>query len=784
MIGSPQRSLLATLMLGTLTLTATVTVSEAATAATATSTRMFPQDAIDGPDRARRSAEDARIAAAEDVIARCEARLDAAAAALRLDLPPRVRTRVWWTPVDPELADRATEVAARARGLADTTFGELLATSHPAVERLQAQATILRAVSQALASRVSDDETTPWVDRLARARVEASDGPNRTSAIDGPTLLFLATAALAGPSGGVAEATEFHQRAGTVPDGIDALEYALVGALIEAGGLDAARRRSTTAALLENPQPAADRLLLGAIQLDAALASGRPVADAIDDTLRVMLPQRGVDANDRVRVVRAFAQVADASIPEDTAIEGLPPLAALARLTPIVAAADPSALTAGPARELLARAVMSSSPDVRAEAWLDAATIRMRGGDAAAALDAIILAIEASPRHPKANAAAGLAVRLSERLGEQSAFDAALGRLLASMPDHPQRHAWSLLRGDRALDEGDRAAARAAWTSIPSTADVGVDAALRVLKLDADALDDANATRMLDVLDGLDSRIADLTSDPRRVDADLLRIEALVALERTTSAAEIAARFVNVADLPAEARPEVARIALPALEAAGRASDADRMRAGLVAIDPDLARRAAGDHLRRESDAVLAALDRDDRPEARTRAQTALKGMPLDPGAVVADASDRPDAAIQSGWLLAAAGRTADARLIADAVVAAHPAGLEGLYLQAVLQGSRLETTGRTRSLPAESDAAEAVRTLSRINAGSGRGSRWWWRSELEKLEILAALGRDLAKIDARLERLETEFRDLGGPAFERRVRTLRASLQSRRVRE
>jgi hypothetical protein len=158
--------------------------------------------------------------------------------------------------------------------------------------------------------------------------------------------------------------------------------------------------------------------------------------------------------------------------------------------------------------------------------------------------------------------------------------------------------------------------------------------------------------------------------------------------------------------------------------------------------------------------------------------------MSIDLPSITTDIPTRPDPAIQTGWLLAAAGRTAEARSLADAVVAAHPAGLEGLHLQAVLQGGRLETTGRTRAAPSETEAAAAVRTLSRINAGSGRGSRWWWRSEIEKLEILAALDRDLAKIDARLERLETEFRNLGGPAFERRARSLRASLQSRRVRE
>ncbi len=783
MIRSYPRRLVTASSLGILTATTTF-VTLPMTAATLLPQPSATQAAEDGPDLARRAEEDARIAAAADAIARCEARLDAASAALRLDLPPRVRTRIWWTPVGPDLAARATEAATRARSLADQSFTDLLTTNHPAVERLQAQATVLRAVAGALASRVSADDATPWIERLGRFRAEASDGPNRTSALDGPTLLWLAGAALASPSEGVDAAESFHQRAGTVPDGIDALEYALLESLIKAGGLDANRRRSTTTELLKSPQPAADRLLLGAIHLDATIESGRTASAAIEDTIRVMLPSRGVDADDRVRVVRAFASVADASVPADATVRDLPPIVALARLAPIVAAADPRALTTGPARDLVERALTSSSPDVRAEAWLDAATLRMRGGDAPGALDAIVAAIEASPRHPKAPAAAVLAMRLAERIEDAAIFDAAVGRLLAALPDHPDRHGWSLLRGDRALAAGGRDQARAAWTTIPVAANVGVEAALRLLKLDANGLDDDDATRMLGVLDGLDPRIDRNLSDLRRVEADLLRVQALVRLERTTSAADIAARFVNVSEVPAAARVSVAQIALPALEAAGRADDASRMRSALAAIDPTMATRALGDQLRRESETVLAAIDLDDRAEAATLAKAALSSMSIDLPSITADIPTRPDAAIQTGWLLAAAGRNAEARSLADVVVAAHPAGLEGLYLQAVLQGGRLETTGRTRPAPSEAEAAAAVRTLSRINAGSGRGSRWWWRSEIEKLEILAALDRDLAKIDARLERLETEFRNLGGPAFERRARSLRASIQSRRVRQ
>jgi tetratricopeptide (TPR) repeat protein len=777
------RRVVHTLMLATL-LPATGLLVSADAVATVPNRPIVSQSAEDGPDLTRRADEDARIAAAEDVIARCEARLDAAATAIRLDLPPRIRTRIWWTPVSPDLAARATEAAGRARALADASFTELLTTSHPAVERLQAQAAVTRAMANALSNRVDADSSKPWRETLATFRTEASDGPDRTSALDGPTLLLLAAGALASDDRGVDDARAFLERAGTVPDGIDATEYKLVEALIEAEGLDAARRRSATANLLKSPQPAPDRLLLGAIHLDAVVESGRSPSDAIDETLRAMLPTRGVDAADRVRVVRAFAQLADATVPATAATGDMPAIVALARLAPIVEKADPKALSTGPARALIERAATSTSPDVRAEVWLDAATIRMRGGDADGALDAILNALEAAPRHPKGEMAAGLAMRLAERIEDELVFDASVGRLLAAQPDHPQRHRWSLLRGDRALASGDTASARTAWSGIPATADVGVEAGLRLLALDADRLDTTSAAGMLETLDALEPRVPEARSDRRRVDADLLRIQALLVLERTTTAADIAARFLDVAQVPADARLAVAQTALPALEAADRTADADRMRAALATLDPTLATRAVGDQLHRDFESVMDAIDRDDRAAARKTAASALDRVQVDVAAMIREAPTRTKAAIELGWMLAAAGRFDEASRISDAVVAAHPGGLEGLFLQATLQGARLESIDRSRVTPSEERAAAAIRTLSRINAGSGRGSPWWWRSEIEKLEILAALGRDLPKIDARLQRLETEFQDLGGQNFERRARSLRASIQSRRIRE
>lgn len=736
------------------------------------------QAAADGPDLARRADEDARIAAAADEIARSEARLDAAEAALRLDLPPRLRTRIWWTPIPADIAGRASEAAARANALADATFTDLLASTHPAVDRLQARAGVIRTVARALADRVADDAPADWTGRLARLHSDAADAPDRTSQLDGPTLLVLAAAALANPDAGARAARDLHARAGAVPDGIDALEYGIIESLIEAGGLDPDRRRKGAEAMLREPRPAPDRLLLAAVHLDATLETGRSPDAAIAETIRVMLPSRGVNAEDRSRLVRAFADIASAAESEDTEARRLAPIVALARLARVTAGADPTVMRSSGTDALIARATADTSPDVRAEAWLEAATILMRRGEADAALDAIISAIEASPRHPKASVAAGLAMRLAEGGRDDATTDSAIARLVAALPDDPQRHRWSLVRGDRALAAGRRPAAREAWSSIPLSADVGVEATLRVLRLDAEKLDTRAAERLLVALDGLEDAIPNRRDDARRVDADLLRIKALSVLERTTSAADVATRFVDPSGVPESLRGEVAMLALPALERAGRGAEADRLRTALATLDPALAARAAGDRIRRDFNAVLSAIDRDDRAEADRIASESLRSGGFSLEAALTAARERPESSVQAGWMLAAAGRHADARRVADAVVAAHPGVTEGLYLQAALQGGRIQAPPRTRPAPPETDAAAAVRTLSRINAGSPRGSAWWWRSELEKLEILAALDRDLVKIDARLQRLETEFPNLGGPAFERRARALRNSLR------
>ena len=221
------------------------------------------QATTDGPDVARRSQEDRAIETASDEIARAEARLDAAAAALRLDLPARTRARVWWTSVDPATRARAIEVANRADALATATFTEMLTSNAPGQERLQARAAVIGGLARLLRDRAELEQPTDWTTRLARFNQEIANAPDKTSQLDGPTLLTLAAATLAADPNATEAARDLHLRAGMQPEGIDALEYALIGAIIEdqtpGRGMNPRTRTRVTEELLRKPHPAGDR---------------------------------------------------------------------------------------------------------------------------------------------------------------------------------------------------------------------------------------------------------------------------------------------------------------------------------------------------------------------------------------------------------------------------------------------------------------------------------------------------------------------------------------------
>lgn len=749
------------------------------------------QATADGPDLARRAQEDRAIETARDEVTRAEARLDAAAAALRLDLPARTRARVWWTSVDPATTARAVEAANRADELATATFTEMLTSSAPGQERLQARAAVIGGVARLLRDRAELSSPTDWTSRLARFRQEIANAPDKTSQLDGPTLLAIAAATLAADPNATEAARDLHLRAGMQPEGIDGIEYAMIGAVIEdttrGRNIDPQTRTRVTESLLRNPHPAGDRLLLGGIQLRARLESGEPLASASDATRRSTIPPRGLDANDRVRLVRALATLVAASTPADASVSELPPLAALGRLSPAVAAGTTDAAASSSTLALVDQAMTTSAPMVKAEVLLDAATLAMRRGDASTAREAIVSMVETLPAHPKALTAAGLAIRLAQADPDTTVADATTDRILAAMPEHPSRDAWLLEQGARATARGDATAARTAFERIPATSSARPEATIRLLQLDAPRLldrgRDSELQTMLTTLDGIDADVPQDRATPLRVEADLLRMQALEGLGRSSSAATIAAAYLDPRAVPEPLRIETSRIATTSLRNAGRIDEANRLLAALAAIEPDASSLIAGRLLSESADAVLAAIDRNDRDEARELAETASRANPVDVDVAIRSAAENPQESVRLGWVLAAAGRTDDALRLTEAVLQTNPGAMEPLYLRAVLLGGRLDSVGRSRRVPSTEDAGRAITDLRRIAKGTGRGSIWWWRAEVEQLEIMVALARNLDRIETRIDRLRKEFKDAGGPAFERRLNALRPAITEARRR-
>ncbi|MCP4837350.1 MAG: hypothetical protein GY895_21600 [Phycisphaera sp.] len=740
-------------------------------------------------DRDRRVQEDRRIEAAKDKVERAEARLAAASASMRLDLSPRLRTRLWWTRVDEPTAAIGRKAGTRADSLASTTFAELLSSKSPAADRLRAGATTIGATGRLLRDQLETTSSGDRLKRLAAYQREIGDAVDRTSEIDGPTLLVLSAATLAADPGDTNRALELYRRAGTLPEGIDAIEYEFLGTLIEGeagGGVAPAARIRATDRMLSRPRAAADRLLLGAIQLQARLEAGESPTAAIDATRRATIPARGLSATDRVLLLRGVANLAATSVP-DTPIANLPPLAALGRLAPRVAAADPASWRDAEVQALVARAGTSTVPEVRAEILLDTAALAMRAGDVTTAREVLLEMIETLPTHPKAMTAGDLGVRLAMASGDDAIIREASSRTLRALPDHPGRDEWLLDRANRAITRGDVDEARAAWQAIPTNADASIEARVRLVEVDLDAVigrtDDAAVERTLERLAEIDPRLSAERDAPLRIEVDVMKIRLLTRLDRTSEAANIAAGYGDLDGVPEALQVRLVSASAPALQLTGRGEEAEAMLAALERARPGASNAIAARMLNGIFDSMIDAIDRDDREAARSKASTALASTTIDVDFLASSAERDPNGLVGTAWLLAVDGRTADAMRLAEAILASRPSTTEALYLRAVILGSRLQGRGGARIAPSIEDAGRAIKDLRRIIAGSPRGSSWWWRAQLEQMEILVSLGRDLDGIENRIERIRKEFPNLGGPAFKRRTNALSPAITEARRR-
>jgi hypothetical protein len=719
----------------------------------------------------RRTIEDAAIDSTPDPIERVDQRLDAATVAFREDLSARARTRLLWTPLDPTLVTNANAVLTRIHTLIDDSLADLLLSVGPGRDRRLARAAAIEAAAKILdvrLRRLTIKESTAAVRRIHQ---ELDDAVERTNALDGPILLVLAMAAATADEDLPARsASTLLGRAAAGPRGIDAIEFELMQRLDAAGGVDPDRRSAIAGAMIKEPRRPADRLLIAAILLESRLQSDGSTFQAGQRTLLDALAARDTDTADRPRLTRGLATIAADTVDPSAAIESISPLASLGLSIRGSRAGDAEA-----ALRFAIRACETGNADIGAEAQLERANLLLRSGDRGGAIDALVLLCREAPSHPSAARGAAIAARLATSESSDADHARVVNQLAEFMPSHPDRDGWMITVGDRAARNGDEETARSVWSSIDDHSELGPKALVRLIGLQDSGLD---ATTMLRRLDALDDDISRDSSDPLRIDSDLARMQLLLQLDRDSSAAEIAARWADLEGVPSESRLDVATLCITVFQRSGHDAEAAAVFSTLQRIDPPLARRLAAAERKAVVSNVIAAIDGDDRA---TAARIARRMISITPGAKVgSDWIDTEDPAtlMEWSWLFAAANRSEDASALLRRILSDRPDAADALMLQAFLQGGRLSTppdSPRTRGEPEYAEAA--LRTLSRITAGTSRDTRMWWRCEIERLEILYLLERSLDRIGPRIDRLRAERGDLGSEALRRRFDRLRARL-------
>ena len=705
----------------------------------------------------------------EDPRQRADRRLDAAAAILGEAISPRTRLRLTWTPFSNTLAESVRTPLARARKLIDDASSDLASIAGPGRDRRVARAICLAATLETLEIMSRADRPRIDSEPLRRLHQGLGDAAERTTELDGSTLAGLALLALvAEDSVSTRTAATLLTRVRENPKGVDAIEFEWLDRLAKSGDATATRRLAVARGMLRTRRRAADRLLLAAILLQAA-SEMMPPAEATQAALLELLRTTEENPVIRPKLVRGLAGIAT-GIPTDDRAGTMSPLIALGRAIECGKAGDLDR-----AMRYARRGLDAETDDVAMEARLEFANLALRADRIDEAIEPLVAACEVLPTQPSAIRPAELAARLADADADDRRHAAAVRRLATAMPRHPGLDDWMMRSGERAMSRGDQDAAREAWTTIDRRSNRGPEALVRIGELEDSGVEDELLLRRLDAIDDR------LPADPRaplRVDADLVRIELLLGLDRVSSAAKIAAKWTTPGPLPKDERTRVrlATLAIDALRRDGRESDASGILARLERDDPTLARRLLATARREAYRSVVDALDADDRRAAGATADAVLAvGARVDLG----DDSTRADlddtTRLEWAWIDAAAGEATRASRRLTRILVDNPDAIEPLALQAVLLGGRLDTAAdATRTAPTEADAAAAIRILTRIVRGTTPTDPIWWRCEIERLELLQLLGRNLDRIGPRIDRLRAEHPEFGSEAFRRRFERLR----------
>ena len=714
----------------------------------------------------------ADIPAIEDPLERADRRLAAAAAILRTEIPPRVRTRLLWTPFSPAILRNVEATLGRARELVDEAAADLASLTGARRDRRVARAVCLTATLDLLETMNRRDRPRVDSETLRAIHRGLGDAVERTTEIDGPTLTGLAMMALvAGESASTRSAATLLTRIRENPAGVDALEFEWLERLVGSGSAKAENRLGVARGLLRARRRPADRLLLAAIMLQAA-SETMSIDDAVRATVVELLRTTEEDPAIRPKLVRGLADVASelgrGADPAET-----PPLVALGRAIESSAAGDVESAT-GFAR----RGLDAGIDDIVVEARLELANQALGQRRTSEAIEQLVAACETLPSHPSALRGAALAARLADTDPDDRLHAITIRRLASALPRHPGIDDWMMRCGSRAMLRGDESAAREAWTSIDRRAERGPEALVRICELQDPGVEPEVLLRRLDAVE---SRLPVDPIDPLRIAADLVRIELLLGLDRVTSAAKIAARWTSSEPLPVDVptRLRLARLAIEALGRDGRGPDAARLLERLESEDPTLARRLLANGRREAHLTVVERLDADDR---RAAGETAEGMLAVAARTKTEEDPRRPDldeaTLLEWAWIDAAAGRADRSAERLRRILETNPDAAGPLTLRAILLGGRLATPpDAKREPPSVPDATEALGILARIVRGTTPADPVWWRCEIERLELLHLLGRNLDRIGPRIDRLRAERPDFGSEGFRRRFERLRGLL-------
>lgn len=739
----------------------------ATTFATGSLTAAPPDDPVTTP--AATEVVEVDFDAIEDPLRRADRRLATAESTLREGIPPRVRTRLLWAPFSRKLAESVRTPLARARQLVEDASSDLASTGGVGRDRRIARAICLAAILETLEIMTRPDRPPIDSETLRRVYRGLGDAAERTTELDGPTLAGLAMlAVLAEETASTRSPATLLSRVRENPAGVDALEYEWLERLAKAGTASAKARLGVARGMLRTQRRDADRLLLAAILLQAA-SEETSTAEATRIALVELLRTTEENPMIRPRLVRGLAGIASGLERGDEA-SGIPPLIALGRAIEFGEAGDP-----GLAMRFARRALDAENKDLVMEARLELANLALRSNRSDEAIETLVAACALLPGHPSGLRAAELAARLADADPDDRRHADTIGRLAAAMPGHPSLDDWRMRTGERAILRGDEAAARDAWNAVDRRSARGPEALVRICEIGDPGVERETLLRRLDAVD---DRLPSDPLAPLRVDADLARIDLLLGLDRVSSAARIAARWTTSTTLPSDERTRVrlATLAIEALRRDGREPEASELLTRIERDDPALARRLLATARNEAHRSVVAFLDADDRRGARSTANAMLSVAARTESG---DASRRPDlddtALLEWAWIEAAAGRVDRATARLDRILLENPDAIEPLSLKGILLGGRVATTpDASRVAPTESDAVAAIGILTRIVRGTTPAEPIWWRCEIERLELLHLLGRNLDRIGPRIDRLRAEHPEFGSEPLRRRFERLR----------